>query len=108
MISNKVIVVLGQRIKKVRIALEMTQGEVADRAGVARMVVSKIETGKNISLESLISIFQAIGEVHRFNDLLPEPEVSPVKLSMTKGKVPQRVKKKKKDDSSKGGWTWSE
>ncbi|MFR0557195.1 helix-turn-helix domain-containing protein [Pseudoscardovia radai] len=54
--------VIGNNIKKARIAKQMTQIELSDAAHVAQSVISQYENGKKLpSLESLASIARALG-----------------------------------------------
>lgn len=48
---------LGKRLKDLRVEMELTQGQVAQRIGVTASVVSAYETGiRQPSLESLIKL----------------------------------------------------
>jgi transcriptional regulator with XRE-family HTH domain len=52
----------GQKIRKVRIAKEMSQGKLAKKLGVDRSYISKIERGlQNISLKGIEKLAKVIG-----------------------------------------------
>lgn len=47
---------LGERIKKVRKALDLTQQEFADRIGMKRNSIAQVEMGRNTSDQTITSI----------------------------------------------------
>ena len=47
---------LGERIKKVRKNLDLTQQEFADRIGMKRNSIAQVETGRNTSDQTITSI----------------------------------------------------
>ena len=47
---------LGERIKKVRRSLDLTQQEFADRIGMKRNSIAQVETGRNTSEQTIFSI----------------------------------------------------
>ena len=52
---------VGEAIKKARKAQNMTQQELAEKMGVQRAQVSKIESGKNLTLATVARCFKAMG-----------------------------------------------
>ena len=65
---------IGDKIKQVRIARNLTQQELADMIGVKRNTFSQWESGtRNVSIEQLIEIARAVGvTLDYFNDNPPE------------------------------------
>ena len=53
----------GNRIKEAREAANMTQAELAERAGITRVSLSRIETGanQNPSVQTAIRIAKTLG-----------------------------------------------
>ena len=47
---------LGERIKKLRKALDLTQQEFADRIGMKRNSIAQVELGRNTSDQTIVSI----------------------------------------------------
>ena len=56
-------VALGARIRDVRVLRRMSQAEVATRAGIHRTRVSQIESGQQLSVETLFRLARAL-DVH--------------------------------------------
>jgi len=53
---------IGQKIKNLRLAAELTQSELADRAQLTKGFISQIENDQtSISLDSLVDILEALG-----------------------------------------------
>ena len=82
--------VLGKRLKRARLNINMTQIEVADRAGITRKVVMQAEKGR-VQLQSLIAILQVLDLTDSIDNLLPQPMISPIQLAKLQGKQRQRA-----------------
>lgn len=52
---------VGETIRKARKAQKMTQEDLAQKIGVQRAQVSRIENGRNITLSTLVRVFKAMG-----------------------------------------------
>ena len=52
---------IGEAIKKARMAQSLTQEELGQRMGVQRSQVCRIESGKSITVASMMRAFKAIG-----------------------------------------------
>jgi XRE family transcriptional regulator of biofilm formation len=70
---------IGQRIQQLRLARKMTLSELAERSGVAKSYVSKIERNiqSNPSIQFLEKMADALGV--SLNDLLQEKTAEPAK-----------------------------
>jgi len=61
---------LGQRSRRLRLAQNITQKELAQRAGLSFGTVRNLEMGKPISLQNFIQILEALGRVGDLERLL--------------------------------------
>lgn len=52
---------MGEAIKNARLQQNLTQEQLAERIGVKRAQVSRIEKGKNLTLSTLGRVFRALG-----------------------------------------------
>ena len=52
---------IGEAIKRARVAQSLTQEELGERMGVQKSQVSRIESGKSITIASMIRAFKAMG-----------------------------------------------
>jgi transcriptional regulator with XRE-family HTH domain len=59
--ADKIIVKLGSNIRRLRLAQELSQGQLAFEAGLTREFINKLESGKvNISVKKLQMIALAL------------------------------------------------
>ena len=89
---------LGHRLKQARLNADLTQAEVASRAGLNRRTVLNAEKGK-VKLENLVAILVAIDMVDQLNIFLPVQEISPLQLAKLRGRERQRASRSRKRDT---------
>jgi transcriptional regulator with XRE-family HTH domain len=68
---------IGRRLKARRIALDMTQKELAIESGLSQRTISGLENGENISFDNLLSILRVLRLLQEINLLFPEIKVNP-------------------------------
>lgn len=86
---------LGERLKRARLNRDMTQSEVAERAGVSRLAVLNAEKGE-ARLKVLVAILSALDLAGQLDLFLPSQDVSPIQLAQLKGKARQRASGQRK------------
>ena len=86
---------LGERLRQARLNVDITQAEVADRAGVSRKVVLNAEKGR-VQLEALVAIMVALDLTEQLDQLLPKQALSPIQLSRLQGRTRQRASGQRK------------
>jgi len=74
---EEVVTLLGERLRKQRLFLEMSQAEVASRSGVGVNTVSNLEAGRNVSVENLVRIAMVLGRLHELQELF-QPQLNSV------------------------------
>ena len=80
MSNQQIEVEMGDRIRRRRLDMNMSQAELALRAGVARRTITSVEHGQGCSLQTLISLVRALRALAWIDQFLPEPEISPMAL----------------------------
>ncbi|MDH0756161.1 helix-turn-helix domain-containing protein [Pseudomonas juntendi] len=60
---------LCERLRSERLSQQLTQAEVAGRAGVAISTVSSLEAGRNVSFENLVRIAMVLGRASELEGL---------------------------------------
>lgn len=83
---------LGDRLRQARLNADLTQAEVASRAGLSRRTVLNAEKGQ-VQLENLVAILAALDAVNQLDAFLPVQELSPLQLAKLKGQQRQRASK---------------
>lgn len=72
---NEVVKRLCDRLRIERLALGMTQSELAGRAGIGTNTVSNLEAGRSVGFENLVRVAMALGRVGELESLfLPRLE----------------------------------
>ncbi|HEX8588146.1 helix-turn-helix transcriptional regulator [Pseudomonas sp.] len=60
---------LCARLRAERLALQMTQADVARRAGVGANTVSNLEAGRNVGFENLVRVAMVLGRTKELEGL---------------------------------------
>jgi len=95
-LSNSVIVKeIGKRLKEYRLKKRLNQQYLAEQAGVSLFTVTKIESGKPVSISMLLRVMRVLRLLDNFELLLPEIGPSPIEMLKLKGKKPKRIRNKK-------------
>jgi putative transcriptional regulator len=82
---------LGRRVQIHRLNMNLTQAAVAEKAGVSRRALQKLESGESCTLLVLIRILRALGRLDALDAFLPEPGLSPLQLAKLKGRERKRA-----------------
>ncbi|WP_164503546.1 helix-turn-helix domain-containing protein [Pleionea sediminis] len=119
---NKIGLILesvAESLKRERLEQNLSQQQVAEVAGISRRTLVDAETGKNISLATLVKVLIALKAEDRLESLMRLPDASPVELAKLKGKQRQRAsgsrveandelteETKNKPSNESDKWTW--
>lgn len=97
--NEDILLTLSKRVKEYRLAMRMSQRELAEKSGVSYTTVSHFEQGKNpnLTLNNFISLLRCIGMENRMSELLPELPVPPMALREINKLIPKRVRRKSHD-----------
>ncbi|WP_312706748.1 MULTISPECIES: helix-turn-helix transcriptional regulator [Stenotrophomonas] len=82
---------LGRRIKARRLAANVSQATLADKAQISRRALIQLEGGHGSTLHTLASVMKALGLDHELLALAPAPTVSPMAMLLLKGKARKRA-----------------
>lgn len=94
----EIVQLLCERLRKERIAQQMTQAEVAVRAGIGVNTLSNLEAGRNTSFESLVRAATVLGRLSELEDLFkPRLESLDDMVRYDTSAKRQRVKRKSSD-----------
>lgn len=86
---------LCERLRKERLYLEMTQADLATRAGISVNTVSNLEAGRNVSFENLVRVAMVLGRLQELEELF-KPHLNSVNdiLRYESNTARQRIKRK--------------
>ncbi|ASM01745.1 MULTISPECIES: helix-turn-helix domain-containing protein [Serratia] len=96
---SEIVKLLCERLRTERLALQMTQTDVAARAGVGANTVSNLEAGRNVSLESVVRVAMVLGRSKELEGLfLPKLDSLEDIIRYENSAKRQRSKRKSKND----------
>lgn len=97
---------LGNRIRTARLNANLTQAELAEKAGLSKKAIVNCEKGKS-KLESVIAALLGLGIVEQLNSFIPPQEISPLQLAKLKGQERKRASgNSHPTKKTKGDPTW--
>jgi transcriptional regulator with XRE-family HTH domain len=106
---------IGTRIAGLRLAMNLTQQQLAEQAGIGLRTLQRLEQGEAATqLSSFVRVCRVLGIVERFDALIPELPPSPIAQLRLQGRQRRRATGKKSAARSKttdarpGKWTWGE
>jgi transcriptional regulator with XRE-family HTH domain len=109
---------LGERIERYRIEASLTQAALAERAGISKRTLERVEAGHGAELVTLIRVLRALNVVDGLERLLPELPPSPIEQLELRGEQRQRVSRPRRpreaterpnevrDGAPTKPWTW--
>lgn len=97
---------LAKQLRQQRIALNMTQAELAKQSGISKRSLERLESGASVQLSNFIRVLRALGLLEQFTQLSPEPIASPI-LQLQQQKK-QRSRASSTKNSSNSEWTWED
>ena len=77
---------LGRRLQRARLNRNVTQGDLAARAGVSRGALQHCESGSGCTVDTLVKLLRALGRLDAVDAFLPEPGPSPLQLAKLQGR----------------------
>jgi len=96
---------LGDRLRDARLNLNLTREELAAEVGLSVDTVRNAETGRNVSLATLLRLLRGLGRPDDLDRVLESAGPSPVQLAKRRGKIRQRASGSRKIRKS-GQWQW--
>ena len=99
---------LGQRLAQLRIDINMTQAELARKAGVGKRTLERLEAGETTQTRTLFRIFRELDLLAKLEMLLPEPTARPLHAIKKANALPKRATRKKSKEASVEEWKWGD
>ena len=75
--NNEVLTEIGKRIKAQRIAMNMTQKEIAEKTNLTQKTISNLENGKDVSFTTVIDVLRCLGQLNGLDMAVPEQIIRP-------------------------------
>ncbi len=110
MVDEAVLLELGRRLTAIRLGQNLTQRELAERAGLGLRTVQRLERGENATqLGGFVRVCRALGLMDRIDQLLTEPPPSPLDQLKRQERKRQRASGRRQasaPDAAAATWTW--
>ncbi len=82
---------LGRRLREARLRRNLSQQQLAERAGLNRTTISEYERGASTSTLTLVQVLRALELLDELAAFIPDPGPSPLELARREGRVRQRA-----------------
>lgn len=108
--DNALLQALGQRLAELRLAENLSQAELAERAGVSKRTVERAEAGAAaLQVNNLLRLLRALQALDTLDQLVPPATLSPIDQYQRRGRPRQRASgERKPDPSNDAPWTWGD
>jgi len=103
--TQQILSELGNRIKKQRIELGLTQNELAVKSGIHVRTLSNLENGYDVTLSVFLDVLRTEMAINSIDSLLPEQIKRPTSY-LNEEKVAHRVSKRKQKIEKQ--WKWGD
>lgn len=97
---------IGTFIKTKRIAQELTQEELSERASISRSTLSLMEKGKNTALVNLVKVLRILDTLYVFESFKIGQTISPLQLAKEDAKKRKRASKKRNNNDENKDLEW--
>lgn len=92
----EIVMEICQAVKQMRINKNISQQEIAERSGLDRTTISRMESGRSVSLLTFVQVLRALNMLEVFNVFKAYQIESPIKLLKEEEKKRKRAGKSKK------------
>lgn len=97
---------VGRRFRAERLNRNLTQKDLADRAGVSETTLREFESGSgNPSLQVILKLLRGLDLLNRIDALFPEPGPSPVQAAQVRRQERQRASGRRTEKPAED-WEW--
>lgn len=101
---------LGQRLAALRLAENLSQAELAERAGVSKRTVERAEAGAAaLQVNNLLRLLRALQALDTLDQLVPPATLSPIDQHQRRGRPRQRASgERTAAPQNASRWTWGD
>ncbi len=102
---------IGKRLESVRLNQNISQQDLAEKAGVSRRTISRMENGQGVSFNTLIRVMRALNFTNQLEDLVPSLDIRPIERVQQKPVRKHASSPRKKNpatSSKKTAWKWGD
>jgi transcriptional regulator with XRE-family HTH domain len=104
--DSAVIEEIGRRITRRRIDMNLTQATLAERAGIGKRTVERVENGESAQLSSVVRMLRVLDLLPALDAMLPEAGIKPLDVVKLKGRQRKRASPGRSGTSAT--WEWQD
>ena len=98
---------LGRRLAQLRIGRQLSQAELARKAGIGKRTLERLEAGDTTQTKTLLRVLRELDLLERLERLLPEPKTRPAQAVKAE-ELPKRVSRKRGQKGGEEPWKWGD
>ena len=98
---------IGQRLARLRLARNVTQADLAEKAGIGVRTLRRLEAGDPSTLDTFLRIAAALDLEEAILSALPEGDIRPIERVSQKGSERRRASPAT-EHPRKSKWTWGD
>jgi transcriptional regulator with XRE-family HTH domain len=110
--DDAVLAELGGRLAALRLGRNLTQLQLAARAGVGRSVIQNVERGGSVTTANLVRLLRELELLDALDRLVPQPAPSPVAELKLRGQTRRRAAGSRggagRPDDRDRPWRWGD
>jgi transcriptional regulator with XRE-family HTH domain len=110
--NDAVLVELGRRLERQRLARNLTQKQMAEQAGIGRATLQRLERGESVQTTSMIKLLRALDLLQSLDGALPQTIERPIlQLERERRRKPrQRARSRGRTPTQPADqvWRWGE
>ena len=98
---------IGQRLARLRLARNVTQATLAEKAGIGERTLRRLEAGEPSTLDTFLRVATALDLEDSILSALPEGDIRPIERVSKKGNERRRASPPS-ECVAKSAWTWGD
>ena len=98
---------IGQRLARLRLARNVTQAALAEKAGIGERTLRRLEAGEPSTLDTFLRVATALDLEDSILSALPEGDIRPIERISKKGSERRRASPPS-ERAAKSAWTWGD
>lgn len=107
LVDESVLTELGRRVTAIRLAQNLSQRQLAERAGLGLRTIQRLEQGAAATqLSGFVRVCRALGLMDRLDQILAEPPPSPLDQLQLQERKRRRATGRRQAAAEPGKWTW--
>lgn len=92
--DDKVVLQLGKELRRMRLERNLSQAEVAKRAGLDRTTVVKLEAGRAATVMTVVQVLRAMDRLEVLDGFHEEPQLTPYQVVEQQAKYLKKQRKR--------------